>query len=157
MPSCQLTQIRNDPISEQRIEETNLLTVELQVQSPENSSYNLMGEDKGLNKYYSTFTLNRPHQIRRSFDSSYFNAFWWGNSNTRRQGSEDLSSEHKDCMICAIFSISLGLNFFICRIGTKTTFWERRWMSSILDRLSLKEQGMQPFYLKIRKLRVRGV
>lgn len=90
MPSCQLTQIRNDPISEQRIEETNLLTVELKVQSPENSSYNLMGEDKGLNKYHSTLTLNRPHQVTRSFDSSYFNAFRWGNSDTRGPGSDDI-------------------------------------------------------------------
>lgn len=44
-------------------------------------------------------------------------------------------------MIYAIYSISLGLSFFICRIGTKTTFWERTGMSSTLDRLSLKEQG----------------
>lgn len=50
MPSCQLTQIRNDPTSEHRIEETNLLKVQLKVQSPENASYNLLGEDKGLKK-----------------------------------------------------------------------------------------------------------
>lgn len=67
-------------------------------------------------------------------------------------------------MICAIFSVSLGLNFFILQNRDKNHLLGEEMDEFYFGQAKfegtgreLKAQAMQPFYLKIRKLRVRGV
>lgn len=120
----------------------------LEVQSPENSSCNFIGEDKGFKKRQTKFILKRPHQVTQDLLTRYFNAFKRENRNICDQGVRISKLWTQGCKICASDPVSLGIGVFICRTGTKSTFWERRRRSSILDRLSLKEEGRN---LKLRQ------